>query len=228
MSTLFTDSLDPKRQEVYQKLANFADDFVLAGGTAIMLQLNHRQSFDFDCFSEKPIKQSFIRKAAKVFGDNIVVQVNNPDLLLFLTPENVKIDFVYYPYPPNHKLVAEGPLPIFSLADLAADKARTIGRRATWRDYVDLFFFLKRDILTLDKIISESKKRFKGEFGDKLFLEQLSYFADLEIVPIGYLQESYTPEEIQDFLNSAVLAQTIKGLNKPGQIKDQSRATVKP
>lgn len=41
------DILDKPRQELLPKLEKF-QGFVLGGGTALALQLNHRESFDFD------------------------------------------------------------------------------------------------------------------------------------------------------------------------------------
>lgn len=210
MSALYTTNLDPHRQVVFQKLATFSPEFVLAGGTAIMLQLNHRQSYDFDCFSSSPLQNTLLRQAKKVFGEKINVQIDSSDTLLFTTPENVEVAFVYYPYPPLHSLVETESIPLFNLADLAADKARTIGRRGMWRDYVDLFFFLKREVFNLDEIAREAEKRFAGEFSDKLFLEQLVYFDDLEMPPIAFLQETYAFEEIMDFLMKEVEAQAKK------------------
>lgn len=53
-------------------------------------------------------------------------------------------------------------LEIFSLAsvkDIAADKAHTIGRRAAWRDYVDIFCLIKEKHLTLAQIIKLAKEK---------------------------------------------------------------------
>jgi len=200
MSTLFTAGLDIKRQEVYRKLTSFSDDFVLAGGTAIMFQINHRVSFDFDCFSLNPLKANLLPKVRSVFGEKLNVQVNNEDLLLFTTPSGVKIDFVYYPYPRLHKLIRTGPIPLLSLRDLSTNKAHTIGRRATWRDYVDLFFLLRSKENNLSSIISESKKRFKSEFSEKLFLEQLVYYEDVVLDPIEFIKKKYTNKQIQKYL----------------------------
>lgn len=58
MSQLFLDQLDPERKRVFDKLAAFTDTFVLAGGTAIMLQIGHRKSFDFDLFLPNPIPRT--------------------------------------------------------------------------------------------------------------------------------------------------------------------------
>jgi len=98
MSSLFTDQLDPERQKVFHQLKTFRRDFVLAGGTAMMLQLGYRLSYDFDCFSPKPIKKTLVKKAIKVFGEKISIRVNDPNLLIFLTEKKIEVAFVYFPY----------------------------------------------------------------------------------------------------------------------------------
>lgn len=211
MSILYTETLDKVQKEVFQKLSNFADEYILAGGTAIMLLLNHRKSLDFDCFTDKSLDEKLLPKARQVFGDGINVQVDNPDLLLFTTPEEVKVDFVHFPYPPIYDLVKKEPISLFNLRDLASNKAYTIGRRATWRDYVDMFFLLQK--FDLGTIIKDSQKKFKGEFSEKLFLEQLVYYEDLEIIPIKFIKEAYAPKEIQDYLQKEVHKYTKTKIN---------------
>jgi hypothetical protein len=88
--------------------------------------------------------------------------------------------------------------------DLIANKAYTIGRRGAWRDYVDIFICLKWGICSIDKIIRLAKKKFNGEFNEKLFFEQLTYFDDIKIIPTEYIKDSYTPSEIKSFLELEV------------------------
>jgi hypothetical protein len=86
------------------------------------------------------------------------------DLLLFRTSDGVNIDFVYYPYPPLHRLVKSELISLFNIQDLASNKAYTVGRRATWRDYrdyrdyVDVFFLLKWGICNINNMVKEAKK----------------------------------------------------------------------
>ena len=204
MSAPFMTNLDKKRREALYKLAAFKGDFVLAGGTAIILQIGHRLSYDFDLFSARPLKSNLLQKCVNLFGKNLEVRVNNPDLLLFRTPSNVNIDFVYFPFPPLHPIIDLGPVQSFSLKDLAANKAYTLGRRAVWRDYVDLFFILRWKITNLEQIIDEASERFKPAFNEKLFLEQLTFFQDLKVIETKFLKKSYTPKQIKTFLTDQV------------------------
>ncbi|OGM07117.1 hypothetical protein A2130_00585 [Candidatus Woesebacteria bacterium GWC2_33_12] len=197
---LYTQNLNKNQLIIYEKLKAFNSDFVLAGGTSLMLQINHRKSYDFDCFSEKPLNKSLLRKVKKVFGNSIHILIDNNSLLLFTTPQGVKVDLVYYPYKPLHQIIKNAPISLFGFRDIASNKAYTIGRRATWRDYVDLFCLLKNNTVKIENIIKDAKKRFGGEFSEKLFLEQLVYFNDLDIVPIEFINQSYEPSEIKQTL----------------------------
>ena len=95
-------------------------------------------------------------------------------------------------------------LPLFDLRDLASNKAYAIGRRPAYRDYVDMFFILKKSKIDLRTIIKEAEKRFGGNFNGKLFLEQLVYFDDLQIGEVEFLTKPYSWKEIKRFLERQV------------------------
>jgi len=80
----------------------------------------------------------------------------------------------------------------------AINKAYSIGHRPAWRDYVDIFFILKKGV-RLETIIREAKKRFEGKFDEKLFLEQLVYIKDIQDFSTSFISKSYTSGEIKKF-----------------------------
>ena len=90
------------------------------------------------------------------------------------------------------------------LADLASNKAFTIGKRGIWRDYVDVFFLLKFKLVSLDQVIEEANKRFEDQFSAKLFLEQLVYTKDIVDFNIDFLGKACLPEEINSYLEDEV------------------------
>lgn len=196
----YLEKLSPERQEVFRMLKHFSRNFVLAGGTAIMFQIGHRLSYDFDCFSIHPLSSILLRQVKKVFGAFIKPRIQTSEQITFASKNGIEITFVYHPYKTLQKLIRTESISLLSLDDLAANKAYTIGRRGVWRDYIDLFFFLKWDLYSIEKINVLAKKKFKGEFNEKLFLEQLVYFDDLVIVPIDFMKESYKEKEIKVFL----------------------------
>lgn len=91
------------------------------------------------------------------------------------------------------------------LIDLAAMKAYAMGRRATWKDYVDLYFLLKNHF-SLTKIAKRAKRIFHGGFNEKLFRQQLCYFEDVDLSEkIDFLKEKIPAGEIQKFLTEKAL-----------------------
>lgn len=204
MSKIYLEILDKERREILEKLKEFSSLGYLAGGTALALQLCHRISLDFDFFIKKPMSRRILKKSKEVFGEKIEVVRETGDQITIITPQKIKVDFIYYWYPLISSLVETPWVNFASIFDIAADKAVSLGRRATWRDYVDIFFLLKREKVSLEKIISLAKEKFKGEFNEALFLEQLVYFKDLEMTKIEFLQEKHQEGEIKKFLENEV------------------------
>ncbi len=200
----YLEKLSPERQEVFRELKRFDKDFILAGGTAMMLQIGHRLSYDFDCFSLSPLSSNLLRQIKKVFGLFITPRIQTSEQITFPTKNGVEITFVCHPYKLLQKPIRTDSMLLFGLDDLAANKAYVIGRRGVWRDYADLFFFLKWQLYSIDKIIALAQKKFRGEFNEKLFLEQLVYFDDVNVVPIDFIKESYDEKEIKSFLEKKV------------------------
>ena len=203
MSKIYLGLLDSARQKVFHQLRMFEQDGYLAGGTALALQLNHRKSVDFDVFVKKPIGSSLRRKIKTIFG-NQPYEVNTTDQITFPLNEGIEITFLYYWYPHIRPLVLTTSLSLASVDDIIADKAHTLGRRALWRDYVDIFIVMKDHNLSAAQIIDLATQKFEGEFVKEQFLEQISYFDDIAVVPVEFIARSYTPEEIKTFLTTQV------------------------
>ncbi|MBU1327335.1 nucleotidyl transferase AbiEii/AbiGii toxin family protein [Patescibacteria group bacterium] len=204
MSHLFLDQFDSARQAVFPKLAAFAPTFTLAGGTAIMLQIGHRQSYDFDCFCLEPLTDTIRKKMMTLFGKDTTIRFDTPDVFSVITPELVEVTLVSYPYPPLRPTIPTRSISLFHMDDLIASKAHTLGRRNAWRDYVDLFFVIKWNLYTIQSIITLAEQKYSNEFNARLFLGQLTYFDDIKIMETTFLKESYTPNEIQTVLSDAV------------------------
>ena len=202
MSKLYLEILDPERKKIFKKLSSFKKDGVLAGGTGLALQIGHRKSFDFDIFLPKPIPKRFFRKVVEVFGGNLETRVSTGDILLVKTPEDVEIHFVYVWYKGLFEPVKTSSLKLSAVGDIVADKAYTIGRRGQWRDYVDIFFLLKRGLFSLEEIIKMTSEKYDPEFNPRLFLEQLAYYGDIRDFSVTFFKESYTVDEIKQFLTN--------------------------
>lgn len=192
-----------KQKKIFKGLRDFKE-YYLAGGTALALQIGHRISVDFDFFSKKDIPKSLINKIRRIFKEyKIKVEVSNPRQLT-VSLDGVDITFVKHPFPLLFKLVEYQGVKLLSASEIAATKAYTIGHRAALKDYIDLYFILKEKQSSLKKIIEISKKKFKEEFNQRLFLEQLIYLEDVEDMEIRYLKIKPMKKEIQKFFEREV------------------------
>ncbi|PJE61930.1 hypothetical protein COU87_01960 [Candidatus Roizmanbacteria bacterium CG10_big_fil_rev_8_21_14_0_10_39_12] len=205
MSKIYPEIFDQERKETFQKLKTFGSKSYLAGGTALALQLGHRRSFDFDLFTPKPIGNSLRKQVRNIFGD-VQYSHNTADQVIFETVENISVTFLHYWFSLLYGKIDTNSIPLASISDIVADKAHTIGRRAIWRDYVDVFYVLKQNLMNIEDIISDAQNKFKGEFVAEQFLEQLVYYDDIELVDIDWLKEEYDTKEIKSFLQEKVRA----------------------
>lgn len=188
---------------VFNKLNQFKD-FYLAGGTALALQIGHRVSVDFDLFSETEISKSVQLKVKRVFhGMPIHPLVNTKDEYTALI-DKVKVTWLYYPFPVKQKLKNYQSLKLLSIPEIAATKAYAIGRRGTFKDYIDLYFIINQKYSTIEKIIKLAEKKFKQEFNSRLFLEQLIYLKDIDDLELVFLKENISKKRLQQFFTARV------------------------
>jgi len=155
----------------------FSKNFSLVGGTAIALQIGHRHSIDFDLFTNNSFSNFNIRKKISKHRKIINVLKDEDGHYTFIMGD-VQFTFFYYPYKLIFSKKFEDIIRMPDLLTLAAMKAFALGRRAKWKDYVDIYFVMKK-YHGVDKIVKKAKKIFGNEFNEKLFRNQLSYFEDV-------------------------------------------------
>ena len=160
-------------------IRRFNSSFYLVGGTALALQLGHRRSVDFDLFTDKNFDSLDIRTTIKKQRHTInrVLIETKTEFTLFV--DNTKMTFYVYPYSVKHQTNFENIISLPDTLTIATMKAFALGRRAKWKDYVDLYFILRHH--SLKEIVSKAHEYYTvGEFDEKLFREQLAYFKDLD------------------------------------------------
>jgi hypothetical protein len=189
--------------ELFPSLSRFPG-FYLAGGTALALQIGHRVSVDFDLFCDDDIDRALLQRVRRVFAEaDISPLVNNADELTLLV-NGVKITFLRYPFPLRAPLVVYDDVRLLSVPEIAATKAYTIGRRGSYKDYVDLYFIIAENRATLPAIIEDAAAKFGPDFNSRLFLEQLVYVADLDDAAIQFLKPLITPRELVAFFEERI------------------------
>ena len=156
----------------------FSKKFGLAGGSAVALHLGHRESIDFDLFSFEEFSNYSIKtKVARTTTIDTVL-VNKKGEYTFLI-DGVKFTFFQFPYKINFSESLDGIVKLPDILTLAAMKAFALGRRAKWKDYVDLYFILKANH-TVSEITEKGVEIFGNEFNEKIFRTQLAYFKDID------------------------------------------------
>ncbi len=160
-------------------IKSFSKDFGLVGGTAIALQIGHRQSIDFDLFTNKKFSNAQIRKKILENNKKISHVFYDQEGEYTILIDNVKFTFFYYPFKIIFSKKFEDIIKIPDLLTLSAMKAYALGRRAKWKDYIDLYFVTK-NFYSIDKIIKKTKQIFKSEFNQKMLRTQLAYFKDID------------------------------------------------
>lgn len=188
-----------QQTELLPYLEEFHRSFYLVGDTAIALHIGHRRSIDFDLFTAVKLNKSRIKAKIKAIPFNQIPVFEDYDQLHLLT-NNVKITFFSYPYPVEHTVKIPSFITMPTLLSLAAMKAFALGRRAKWKDYVDLYFIL-HNYYTIEEISTEAKNIFGQLFSEKLFREQLTFHDDIDYSePVEFLGQQVPEDEIKDFL----------------------------
>lgn len=192
--------LTQKQIELIPLIRVFNRSFYLVGGTAIALHLGHRHSIDFDLFNPKPFNRKNIQN--KIIENNYridktLIATNEEYTLITNT---VKLTFYNFPFEIPHKMKFKDIANLPTLLDLAAMKAYALGRRAKWKDYIDLYFIFKYHY-SLNEVCNRAIELFKDLFSEKLFRAQLSFFDDIDYSEqVNYVVSPIHDEEIKQFL----------------------------
>jgi len=160
-------------------LKNFRRGFGLCGGTAIALHIGHRQSVDFDLFSVKEFDNHRLTQKIRDNGKSVQKIFVDHRGEYTAVVDGVKFTFLHYPFAIKFSEDFNGIIKTADLLTLAALKAYALGRRAKWKDYVDLYF-ITRDFYSLDKIIKRAREIFGEMFSEKIFRTQLAYFKGID------------------------------------------------
>lgn len=199
--------LTTEQRELLPMTKHFSDRFGLVGGTAVALQIGHRQSVDFDLFSTKPFDNLSIRAELDSFFHVEQELVNRNEEVTVLI-HGVKYTFFYFPFPITFTVQ----WPTINMADLltvGAMKAYALKSRGKWKDYVDLYFILHQNH-SVSEIARKAQELFGEAFNEKIFRTQLGYFFDIDIIrkpdPLEFMPGFTVPRQaIEDYLKEASL-----------------------
>ena len=199
------DILDEKRRALLPLFACFKGRFYLAGGTALALQIGHRDSVDFDFFTGESINTEMLYlECEEVFASHAIAKTQEEKNTLGITVDDVRISFMSFHYPLVRDLVDEPYLALASLEEIACMKCSAITGRSAMKDYIDIFFLLKQ--FSLAEILVLATQKFSA-LDQNLILKSIVYFDDVREEPIRFTSGNETLWlTVQDTLKAAVTA----------------------
>lgn len=203
---MFKNILTEGQLKLFPFIKLFSSDFFLVGGTAVALQLGHRRSIDFDLFTFSSFDPIRIRKKITRVK-KIEHTLSQGEGELTVSIDQVKITFFHYPYLIERQVALEDIIRMPDLLTLGAMKAFTLGKRAKWKDYLDLYFLLQK--FSLKELMAKSSRIFGSEFNEKLFRSQLGYFKDIDYSEkVVYLEGFKVGDrEVKKFLEKVSLVE---------------------
>src|SRR3989338_799644 len=163
--------------------------FYLTGGTALSeYYLQHRLSDDIDLFSFSQVNDiktdNFIHRITpklkiKNYSKDHIMGLYTYKIY-FSDDESLKVDFNEYPFEQVEKSNLKfGNINIDSFYDIAINKAQSVTGRFQTRDFIDLFFILKKDGFFRKKLTGRGeekiKKKNKDFFPGQHFLKGLFF-----------------------------------------------------
>lgn len=170
----------PQRR-LWDELKATPNDFVLYGGTALALRLGHRQSEDFDFFSNQPFVPAALRDRLPYLRHAEMSQFQDNTLTAILERGGpVKISFLgglSLRRVCDPDVIPDNGIQVASLLDLAATKLVTIQQRALAKDYFDLAAIMSAG-MDLAQSLAAARAVYGKEFNGGLSLKALTYFAD--------------------------------------------------
>lgn len=202
---MYRNILNADQVQLLPLIKLFSSDFYLVGGTAIAFHLGHRRSIDFDLFTDSTFDPIHVR--SKIVGGYKIDQTfSQGEGELTVLINKVKITFFHYPFIIDRSVNFEDYIKLPDLITLGAMKAFALGKRAKWKDYVDLYFIFQK--YSFEELIDITNNIFKDEFNEKLFRTQLGYFDDIDYSEqVKYMTGfEKKDEEIKQFLEKLSLS----------------------
>ncbi len=186
---MFENAIQPETKRVLEKIAEseIKNEFYLAGGTALAIHLGHRESVDLDWFCQKSFSNSKVKKNLEETGKFELISEEEGTINGLL--DNIKVSFFKYDYDLVFPLVSSKNINLADERDVAAMKIDAISSRGSKKDFIDLFFLLKKH--TLEDLLDIFSKKYKNIKFNKLhILKSLAFFEDAESDPMPVMLQS--------------------------------------
>ena len=184
-------------QTVLTKISNIPDleNFYLSGGTALSLQLGHRESEDLDFFIKTIFEPQKLQEKLLQYGALENVMIDTGTLNTFM--DKVKLQFLHYPYSLLEEMLPWNGINISSVIDIACTKLITISMRGSKKDFIDLYVILQQ--MELKNLFTNLEKKYKKvQYNYPHILKSLIYFEDADVQPMPKMHIALELEEVKN------------------------------
>lgn len=185
-STLYWNTMDVKTRQTFSILSSLPvpDEFYLAGGTALALQIGHRSSLDLDFFSSKnqlgAVERTVLNHKLQHL-DSVIVKLETEGQI-YTAISDVESSFIYQPHPLLAPTIDVQGIHLASPTDIGLMKLAAVKNHGTRRDFVDLYCL--RHIAPLETLFQLLPQKYPDRPDFRVHLAYaLSYFDDAEADP---------------------------------------------
>jgi len=182
MPDLHLSVLPAPQRRLWEELSSVPDAFVLYGGTAIALQLGHRQSVDFDFFARTDFDPTQLIEQVAFLNDCEPLQVERNTLTVRVQRQGpVLMSFFGMPRLPllRQPNILEDPrLRLGHLLELGGMKAMVVQKRAEAKDYLDIHALITQGGLSLPELLAAGIALYHPSFAPEITLKSLCFFDD--------------------------------------------------
>lgn len=200
---MFEESISQETKLVLEKIAKarLAEKFYLAGGTALAMQLGHRESIDLDWFCPDDFSNEKIKESLAEIGKFQIT--SEEDGTVNGTLDGVKVSFLRYRYATIFPLIEDRQIELADERDIAAMKIDAASSRGSKKDFIDIYFLLKK--YSLPELIGFFEKKYENiEYNKLHILKSLTYFADAEDEPMPKMLEEADWEDVKKSIQGKV------------------------
>lgn len=199
----YLETLPKGTKSVLDELKQISDiqNFYLTGGTALSLQLGHRESEDLDFFTRNVFQPQALQQKLLQYGQLEDVTIEENTLNLFMN--KVKLQFLHYPY----KLLEEPTdwegIYLSSILDIACTKLVTVSMRGSKKDFIDIYVILQTK--SLEELFTKLNEKYQEvQYNAPHILKSLLYFSDADNQPMPRMHISIEWEDVKDFITKKV------------------------
>ena len=193
---MFKETINRETKLVLEKITQsaLADKFYLAGGTALAVQLGHRESIDLDWFCPSDFSNQEIKFELSTLGELKITSEEKGTINGTL--DDVKVSFLRYQYDLMFPFFQMDGVKLADERDIAAMKIDAMSSCGSRKDFIDIYFLLKK--YSLVDLIEFFEKKYHGIDYNKLhILKSLVYFVDADDEPMPRMLEKVDWEKVK-------------------------------